>query len=121
MGFARLKKANSKGFAMQDFILSPARAVVFEIMQRRAFFYPLVEVGQTLGIAAQTSYNQALAGTFPIKNKKLGGRRVVALDDLADFLAGGPRPVASMPPSAEKKGVKRRGRPTKASQISKRG
>lgn len=102
---------------MQEFILSPARAVVFEIMQRRAFYYPLVEVGRTLGIAAQTCYNQALAGKFPVKHTKLGGRRVVALDDLADFLASELESISntsrllSSPPEAAP--AKRRGRPRK--------
>lgn len=105
----------------QKFNISAVHAVVFEIMQRRAFYYPLIEVGQTLGIAAQTCYNQALAGTFPVKHKKLGGRRVVALDDLADFLAG--EPVNSMPPlpppSAEAAQSKRRGRPRKADKLAR--
>ncbi len=108
---------------IQEFTLSPARVVVYEIMQRRAFYYPLVEVAQALGIAQQTAYNQANAGTFPIKNKKMGGRRVVALDDLSDFLSGGLEPVNNIPPlphpSAETGLVKRRGRPRKVDLLAR--
>lgn len=103
---------------MQEIVVSPLNAVVFEIMGYRAFYYPLVDVARSLGIAQQTAYNQAIAGTFPIRNYKLGGKRVVALADLADFVARGLEPASSLsthPPAqaAETEQVKRRGRPMK--------
>lgn len=105
---------------MQEFAILPAHAIVFSVMQRRAFFYPLVEVAKVLGIAPKTAYNLATAGKFPVKNKRLGGKRVVALEDLAGVLSGEPSPV-TMPPSplAAPGPTKRgRGRPPKSEQIA---
>jgi hypothetical protein len=109
--------------AMQEFTLSAAHALVFEIMGKRAFYYPLVDVARAYGYSPKTAYNQAIKNIFPIKTSKLGGKRVVALEDLvAAILSGVPITNSYMPSSSPPMALepaKRRGRPTKVEQKRK--
>ncbi len=63
---------------------------------------PVLEAGQCLSYAPQTTKNKVHNGTFPIKTILVGGKRVVKKTDLAYYIdcLGQDKP--------------RRGRPTKA-------
>jgi|GEM_PF-4362674 len=64
----------------------------------------------TLDQSFQTTNNQLYQGRFPIPVTLLGGKRMVLLDDLQDFID-----------SARHQPVKkRRGRPTKVEQMKKK-
>lgn len=46
----------------------------------------LVDAGTAIGMAAQTARNKVKLGEFPTKTVKIGGRRMVSLIDLAEYL-----------------------------------
>jgi len=46
----------------------------------------LVDAGTAIGMAAQTARNKVRLGEFPTKTIKIGGRRMVSLIDLAEYL-----------------------------------
>lgn len=71
---------------------------------------PLAAAAEACSMSVQTARNQLVSGAFPIKTHKLGGRRMVRLDDLASYLdavsgAGKPLQAAS------------RGRPSKTERL----
>lgn len=47
---------------------------------------PATSAGKEIGLEQQTTRNKINDGTFPISTKKIGGKRVVHILDLADFL-----------------------------------
>lgn len=47
---------------------------------------PLAHAAAACGISTQTARNQLVKGVFPIPTFRLGGRRMVRLDDLASHL-----------------------------------
>lgn len=77
----------------------PSRTL--EILSARypgAVLLPFVDAGTALAMKLQTARNQLVAGVFPVPTHKVGGRRVVRIDDLAAYIdaqtcaaASGPR------------------------------
>lgn len=63
------------------------------------------ESANAISMAVQTARNLDAAGKFPIPTHKVGGRRMVRIDDLAAYLD------KSAPPAGIKK-KRRRGRPS---------
>ncbi|WP_340528285.1 hypothetical protein [Cupriavidus necator] len=70
---------------------------------------PVLEAGQCLSYAAQTTKNKVHDGTFPVKTVLVGGKRLVKKTELASYIdsLGLDKP--------------RRGRPTKAEIRAKAG
>lgn len=52
----------------------------------------LVEAGRAIGMSAQSSYNRRHLGTFPLPVRKIGGKPMVSLIDLIDYIRR-PRPT----------------------------
>ncbi len=77
---------------------------------------PFLEAAETLGYRQQTARNEMAKGTFPLPTLRRGGRRFVAVTDLADYLEQ-LYAARDLPPPAKK----RLGRPTKAQQVAARG
>ena len=60
-----------------------------EILSARhpgAVLLPFVDAGAALAMKLQTARNQLVAGVFPVPTHKVGGRRVVRIDDLAAYI-----------------------------------
>lgn len=70
---------------------------------------PFSSAATAIGMAVQTGRNQLVRGTFPVRTIKLGGRRMVRLDDLAKYLDGAARTSGES--------GKRRGAPTKEERL----
>lgn len=62
------------------------------------------QAARHLGMSGKTAQNRASAGRFPIPTRKIGGKQMVHLLDLAEFIACGTSQQATAP---------RRGRPRK--------
>ncbi len=75
---------------------------------------PFVDAVASVGFQEQSARNQLSKGTFPIPSVLSGSRRLIHVEDLANFIEG---LRAESQPSQKT----RRGRPTKASQMAKRG
>lgn len=70
---------------------------------------PFIKASAAAGISGQTARNKLSVGTFPIKTVFNGSRRLVHIQDLADF-------IESLRPESESPKPKL-GRPTKASKF----
>lgn len=52
----------------------------------RAFLITALDAGELLGYARKTTYNKLSEGTFPLSTTREGGKRLVALHEVARYL-----------------------------------
>lgn len=85
-------------------------------------FIPMTQAGAAIGYKAQTCYNLFHLHRFPLPVRKIGGKNMVTLVDLARFMNGETFEVVAsndekpqQPPAA-----RRPGRPTKKEMIERR-
>jgi hypothetical protein len=69
---------------------------------------PMVDAGEAIGLAKQTSYNLYSQGTFPLPVQKQGRRSFVLILDLIAHLGSGEEQKEEEAPAP-----RRRGRPTR--------
>lgn len=70
--------------------------------------------GLEIGLAEKTTRNMVSEGRFPIKTKKVSTKRVVSIFDLAEYLEGSVRELASKP-------IKKKGARTKKDRLEGKG
>lgn len=75
---------------------------------------PFIDAAGSIGIPQQTARNELARGTFPVPTLRRGGRRFVAITDLAEYLDKLYAQRDTLQPQRKK------GRPTKAEQVAKR-
>lgn len=68
---------------------------------------PFASASESIGIPGPTARNMLSGGTYPVKTVKIGSRRFIHINDLANF-------VESL---CSKSSKSKRGRPTKASKF----
>lgn len=87
--------------------------------QKAQFLSPKIVGNQVFGWSPQTSYNKIFNETFPFPLYLIGGLKMVKVSDIQQVIDS-IKPVESTKIAPEKE-PKKRGRPTKASQIEKIG
>jgi len=75
---------------------------------------PFTDGAEALGYAPQTARNKLHQGTFPVQSFMHGHRRVIHIEDLANYIEKHRNPIGQFPKV-------KRGRPTKASKYEGRG
>lgn len=80
----------------------------------RAYFVRALDAGELLGYTEKTSYNKISKGTFPLPTIREGGKRLVALHHLADYLD---KKGMGFRTSERPTPPRRRGRPPKAASL----
>lgn len=84
-------------------------SATFEYLQTlfpRQLVVPAVQAGECLDLAHQTTRNKIHDGTFPLKTFVIGGKRLVKITDLAEYIErlGQEKPKRGRPPKALKLG-----------------
>lgn len=69
-------------------IMTNATAIMLDFLRAtyKAVFIPAVDAGREIGYANQTTMNMLSEERFPMPTIKMGGKRVVSIFVLADFL-----------------------------------
>lgn len=75
---------------------------------------PFIAGAEVIGYAPQTARNKLNLGKFPIPTILHGARRVIHIEDLANYIDNLRGPIGQAPRA-------KRGRPTKASKFANRG
>ena len=81
---------------------------------RGQILIPFTDGAEVLGYAPQTARNKLHQGNFPVQTIMYGHRRVIHIEDLANYIDKHRDPAGQFPKA-------KRGRPTKASKYEKRG
>lgn len=79
----------------------------------KVIFISLAEASATLGIAVKTARNWLSAGKFPLPTYRLGGKRVVRVDDIESFISTFCGVPSVLTVDVQHTATKRGGRPRK--------
>jgi predicted DNA-binding transcriptional regulator AlpA len=82
-------------------------------VEMKIIFISLSDAAQTLGIAAKTARNWLSAGKFPLPTYRIGGKRLVRIEDIDSFVVNlcGGTPALALDGNIQQ--PKRAGRPRK--------
>jgi hypothetical protein len=98
--------------------LTQARSPIVDVLLSKhggQLIIPFLEAAESLGYKQQTARNELVRGSFPIPTLRRGGRRFVAITDLADYLEQ-LYATRDLPPPP----IKKIGRPSKVEQVAAR-
>lgn len=99
--------------------LTQGRTPIVEVLLARysgQLLIPFLEGAGAMGYKHQTARNELTRGEFPVATLRRGGRRFIAITDLADYLEQ-LYATRDTPPALKKK----IGRPSKVEQVAARG